>query len=84
MNKIEVHIKPTVYITPSTDQCVFCYQDFSSEKSIAKCICCGQTLHFDCQMTWMVENIINNNSPTCPFCRSVWTNSDYVYLFKCN
>ena len=80
MNKINVQIKPTQYITPMTDQCVFCYQTYSPEQSIAKCEHCKQTLHFDCQMTWMVESITNDNSPTCPFCRRVWENSNYRYL----
>jgi hypothetical protein len=72
-------MKPISFIPANTQECQACYGPINHNTQIVECWCCHQQLHRDCQLSWIVQSIMNDNEPTCPFCRAVWRHGSCQY-----
>ena len=77
-SKLNVTLKPIAYVTPHTEECCLCCSSYQDDVPIVECHVCHQHLHCNCQIQWCVTNILNEQSPTCPFCRSDWENNQFL------
>ena len=53
------------------EQCCICYDTMHEEQNLAHCgYGCGKNMHTECMERWVRHKLSNNQSISCPLCRT--------------